>query len=337
MHLTAERSDIMSDQFFLCPICGIVTMLPKCKACGYDIPCTNSVWHFCDAPAVKLDGDDKYIGYDNIGLDFEPSAAFDGNAHAQYGVFNACGDLIAKLYGTNITVLDVGAGLGAASIPLAKNDINVIAADVSAVMLKYAAERAAGRYPNLIFTQMNAYELKIADSSIDIVVENAMLHLVDNPKKVLQEMQRVLKPGGSLIRYGSYGLPVTEEQAKKNKACSAAVTDISNRYYEYLSEHKFEPIWFDNHVSDIMGNYFEEPERIRAEGFSEEFTDKMKFRMHRLKTGAHSGLQGCPKKLLTAAWEYADQYAREKYGEDYINIKGFSHYGAEIITYKVRK
>lgn len=327
----------MSDQIFLCPICGTVAILPKCIACGYDIPCTNSVWCFCDALAVKLDGDDKYIGYDNIGLNFEPNAVFDGNTYAQYGVFNACGDLIAKLYGTNITVIDVGAGLGTASIPLAKNGINVIATDISAVMLKYAAERAEGRYHNLTFAQMNAYDLKIADSSVDIVVENAMLHLVDNPKKVLQEIQRVLKPSGLLIRYGSYNLPITEEQAKKNYACSAAVTDISDKYYEYLNEHNFEPIWFDNHFSDIIGNYFEEPKKFIAEGFSEVFADKMKFRMHRLKTGAHSDLQGCPKKLLTAAWKYADHYARKKYGENYINIKGFSHYGAEIITYKVRK
>jgi len=79
----------------------------------------------------------------------------DSNNVERYGVYEASGDLIAEKFGKNITVLDLGAGLGTASIPLAKNGIYTIAADISNVMLSTAVARAKGRFDNLIFARMN--------------------------------------------------------------------------------------------------------------------------------------------------------------------------------------
>ena len=72
-------------------------------------------------------------------------------------------------------------------------------------MLGTAVKRANGRYPNLILAQMNAYDIMLPDNSVDIVVENAMIHLVNDPELVIKEISRILKPGGKLIRFGSRG------------------------------------------------------------------------------------------------------------------------------------
>ena len=56
-----------------------------------------------------------------------------------------------------------------------------------------------------------------------------------------------------------------------------------------------------------------------------------------MKTGAHSDLQKTPKELINAAWENTDKYARQKYGDDYAEIKGFSKYGAALDIYTVKK
>lgn len=201
---------------YLCPKCKSETLLPACKVCGYEIPFTNSIYRFCNDASVKLEGDKQYIGYDEIGEDFEPEVTFwDANNTDRYGVYAACSDLIAKKFGTDICVLDLGAGLGSASIPLAKNGIYTIATDISSVMLSTAAKRAKGRYDNLILAQMNAYDLMLPDESVDIVVENAMIHLVDKPELVIKEIARVLKPGGKLIRFGSPGMPLTNEEAEQ--------------------------------------------------------------------------------------------------------------------------
>lgn len=319
---------------FLCPNCNAKIQLPKCINCGYEVPKINSIYCFCDAPAVKLEGEDQYIGYDNIGEDFEPAIAYwNANNTRRYGVYEACSDLVAEQFGRNIVALDLGAGLGTASIPLAQNGIQTIAADISSVMLSTAVKRGAGRFANLTLAQMNAYHIMLADSSVDVVVENAMLHLVDHPEKVIEEILRVLKPNGCLIRYGSYGQPLTDEEGRLNQYCNSILEDISDRYFAYLQENGVKGIWFDNHLHEVMEKYFLPPKQMVAKGFSEVFTEKLKFRLHRLKNGAHSDLQNIQKELLATAWQHADRYAKEKYGDAYREIQGFSRYGAQITIY----
>lgn len=322
------------EHHFLCPKCRIKTVLPACNNCGYEIPQINSIYHFCDGTSIKLEGEKQYIGYDNIGEDFEPEITYwDANNSERYGVYVACADLITRLFGTDICVLDLGAGLGTASIPLAKNGIFTIAADISTVMLNTAAKRAKGRYDNLILAQMNAYELMLPDNSIDIVIENAMLHLVDDPEAIIKEIVRVLKPNGKLIRYFNPPLPLSKEEAAQNKYCNRVLSDISDQYYKYLEDHHYQSTVFNIDYRDFLLQYFEQPYTETADGFFEVFTDKMKFRLHRMKTGAHSDLQRTPKELIDAAWNYADRYARKKFGDDYAEIKGFSRYGAGLEIY----
>jgi len=325
------------EHHFLCPKCRINTVLPACNNCGYEIPQINSIYHFCDGTSVKLEGEKQYIGYDNIGEDFEPEITYwDANNSERYGVYVACADLITRLFGTDICVLDLGAGLGTASIPLAKNGIFTIAADISTVMLNTAAKRAKGRYDNLILAQMNAYELMLPDNSVDIVIENAMLHLVDDPEAIIKEIVRVLKPNGKLIRYLNPPLPLSKEEAAQNKYCNRVLSDISDQYYKYLEDHHYPSTVFNIDYRDFLLQYFEQPYTEIADGFDEVFTDKMKFRLHRMKTGAHSDLQRTPKELVNAAWNYADQYAQEKFGDDYAEIKGFSRYGAGLEIYVMK-
>jgi len=325
------------EHHFLCPKCRIKTVLPACNNCGYEIPQINSIYHFCDGTSVKLEGEKQYIGYDNIGEDFEPEITYwDANNSERYGVYVACADLITRLFGTDICVLDLGAGLGTASIPLAKNGIFTIAADISTVMLNTAAKRAKGRYENLILAQMNAYELMLPDNSVDIVIENAMLHLVDDPEAIIKEIVRVLKPNGKLIRYLNPPLPLSKEEAAQNKYCNRVLSDISDQYYKYLEDHHYPSTVFNIDYRDFLLQYFEQPYTEIADGFDEVFTDKMKFRLHRMKTGAHSDLQRTPKELVNAAWNYADQYAQEKFGDDYAEIKGFSRYGAGLEIYVMK-
>lgn len=326
------------EQIYLCPKCKNEILLPVCNSCGYEIPLINSIYRFCNDASVKLEGDKQYIGYDNIGENFEPEVTYwDANNTERYGVYAACSDLIAKKFGTDISVLDLGAGLGSAAIPLAKNGIYTIAADISAVMLGTVVKRSKKCYKNLILAQMNAYDIMLPNESIDIVVENAMLHLVDEPELVIREIARVLKPEGKLIRFGSPGMPITKEEAELNRYCNAILSDISEHYYKYLEKHHYQSTVFDVDHRMILLHYFESPYNEIAKGFEEIFTEKMKFRLHRMKTGAHSDLQRTPKDLIYAAWQSTDEYARQKYGDDYAEIKGFSRYGASIDIYTVKK
>lgn len=79
------------EHYYLCPKCKSKTLLPQCNTCGYEIPFINLIYRFCSDASVKLDGDKQYIGYDNIGEDFEPEVTYwDANNTERYGVYAAC-------------------------------------------------------------------------------------------------------------------------------------------------------------------------------------------------------------------------------------------------------
>ena len=321
---------------FICPKCGEAFFLPKCSKCGNSVLQINGIYQLCNDNNIKTEGDNKYIGYDDIGENFEPAVTYwDINNTERYGVYEACGDLIAEKFGKDIVVLDLGAGLGTASIPLAKNGIETIAIDISNVMLSTAAKRAKGKYENLVLAKMNAYNIMLPDKSVDIVVENSMLHLVDNPEAVIKEIVRVLKPNGKFIKYSSFSKPLSKEEQDKNLFCNEVLSDIKGAYYRFLDSEGGKIIFFDNKHQDIISKYFEKRSIEIAAGFTEIFTDKLKFALHRYRTGAYSDLQTVSKDILNKVWECTNNYAIDKYGNNYADIKGFSRYGACIHVYSL--
>jgi ubiquinone/menaquinone biosynthesis C-methylase UbiE len=101
-------------------------------------------------------------------------------------------------------ILDVGAGTGRASLPLAAAapEAVVVAADLTAEMLQRAVEKrdAEGMaFPAPVCA--NGRSLPFADASFDAVVSIRVLHLFPTPHlgAFVDEMRRVLKPGGVLL------------------------------------------------------------------------------------------------------------------------------------------
>jgi ubiquinone/menaquinone biosynthesis C-methylase UbiE len=99
-------------------------------------------------------------------------------------------------------VLDVAAGTGDSTLMAARRVGPlgyVLAADVSASMLKVAAE-AAGKesLTNVETRVMDAENLALDADSFDAVICRSALMLFPNPAKALTEIRRVMKPGGKV-------------------------------------------------------------------------------------------------------------------------------------------
>ncbi len=92
-------------------------------------------------------------------------------------------------------ILDLAAGTGSSSEPLAAAGADVIPADFSEGML------AAGRKarPHLPFTKADALNLPFADGEFDVATISFGLRNTQKTAKALAEMYRVVKPGGSLV------------------------------------------------------------------------------------------------------------------------------------------
>ena len=97
--------------------------------------------------------------------------------------------------GPGMKILDLAAGTGSSSEPLAAAGAQVIPADFSEGML------AAGRKarPHLPFTKADALNLPFGDNEFDIATISFGLRNTQKTERALAEMLRVTKPGGHLV------------------------------------------------------------------------------------------------------------------------------------------
>ena len=135
----------------------------------------------------------------------EVSAMFDGVAR-RYDLLN---DLLSlgrtkawRKVATSIIapkpgmrILDIAAGTGSSSRPLADAGAEVIPLDFSKGML----EAGRKRHPDLAFTHGDALALTFKDNEFDVTTISFGLRNTTDTLKALRESLRVLKPGGRMV------------------------------------------------------------------------------------------------------------------------------------------
>mgnify|MGYP003383426596 CR=1 FL=1 len=104
----------------------------------------------------------------------------------------------ARTYCAGRRVLDFGCGSGYGAASLADVAESVIAVDVSAEAVAFAADRYEA--PNLSFRKIEgAGPLPFEDDQFDVVLSFQVIEHVDDEAAYLREARRVLKPGGVMI------------------------------------------------------------------------------------------------------------------------------------------
>ena len=135
----------------------------------------------------------------------EVSAMFDGVAR-RYDLLN---DLLSlgrtkawRKVATSIIapkpgmrILDIAAGTGSSSRPLADAGAEVIPLDFSKGML----EAGRKRHPDLAFTHGDALALTFKDNEFDVTTISFGLRNTTDTLKALRESLRVLRPGGRMV------------------------------------------------------------------------------------------------------------------------------------------
>lgn len=97
-------------------------------------------------------------------------------------------------------VLEVGVGTGIA-LPLYKREHRITGIDLSPEMLARAKKRAADRHLANVeeLLEMDAGALSFAEASFDAAVAMFVMSVVPEPGRVLDEMLRVVRPGGRIV------------------------------------------------------------------------------------------------------------------------------------------
>ena len=77
----------------------------------------------------------------------------------------------------------------------------VVGIDISSKMLEKAREKIGAGESNHVLVRADAQRLGFADNSFDSVVTSCTFCSVPDPVKGLEELRRVLKPGGKLLMF----------------------------------------------------------------------------------------------------------------------------------------
>ncbi len=106
-------------------------------------------------------------------------------------------DLMSRATGR---VLEIGAGTGV-NFAYYPRHLTVVALEPDTHMLRRAAPKARAAAARVSFVQAEAEHLPFRDGVFDTAVATLVLCSVASPLRVLDELRRVLRPGGQLLFY----------------------------------------------------------------------------------------------------------------------------------------
>ena len=146
--------------------------------------------------------------------------------------------IISELIDPEDTVLECACGTGLLSTVIAEKCRHLTATDFSKKMLR-KAQKNCREYSNIKFETADITALKYPDNSFDKVVAGNVIHLLDEPLKALSELDRVCKPGGTLIIPAYMNREKKTEDSSFISAVGKAGADFKRQFTVQSFEHFF--------------------------------------------------------------------------------------------------
>lgn len=98
---------------------------------------------------------------------------------------------------TTDNVLDFGCGTGFISERISESVQSIHAIDFSSRMIDYATRNS--ERTNIDYWHTTIFDERLKPGSYDVIFSFYILHLLDDPKKTIQRLEELLKPGGVFL------------------------------------------------------------------------------------------------------------------------------------------
>jgi 2-polyprenyl-3-methyl-5-hydroxy-6-metoxy-1,4-benzoquinol methylase len=158
-------------------------------------------------------------------------------------------------YGQFENGLSLGTGEGDYDAMIANHCKHLTACDINEQDVAFA-KALNTNVPNLEYRVENALELSFADNSFDLVVSVEVIEHVGQPARMVQEMARVLKPGGlAFITFPSKDFPFTYDPVNR---MNGGERSIAQGAYAFGHEYLISPKEFRNWLKDYNFQIVEE-------------------------------------------------------------------------------
>lgn len=139
-------------------------------------------------------------GYRGIGMEGAIARWYDRSTRKDMERFRALAARLRTVLPQGGDMLEVAPGPGYVAIELAKGGTyRVTGLDVSRTMVELAHRNAAEAGVEVDFRQGNASAMAFPDESFDLLACTAAFKNFSQPHKALEEMYRVLRPGGTAL------------------------------------------------------------------------------------------------------------------------------------------
>ncbi len=127
------------------------------------------------------------------------SSYYDATRGFPPGIEDEIGAFIANTAGLTpeSRLLEIGIGTGRIALPLEPHVHSIVGVDLSRNMMQELRRKQALELVHV--AQGDVERLPLKSSHFDAVLAVHIFHLVSNPQRALDEVARVLKPGGKLI------------------------------------------------------------------------------------------------------------------------------------------
>ncbi|MBR1684944.1 MAG: class I SAM-dependent methyltransferase [Clostridia bacterium] len=144
-------------------------------------------------------------------------------------------------------VLECACGTGLLSAVIAEKCQALTATDYAPRMIQ-KAKKNCSRFQNITFGHSNILSLDFPDGAFDKVVAGNVIHLLDEPIKALDELNRVCRPGGVLI------IPTYMNRDKdgKNNGFSKAVGKAGADFKRQFTVDTYRQFFLDAGYADVQ-------------------------------------------------------------------------------------